>query len=74
MTQPNQPPDPGVPQTPKPKQITGEKLCSTKNALNFSWAAPGPVAKLINYIYKTIIYFLRVLTLSNTSFSFLAID
>jgi len=31
MTTPTRPPDPGVPQTPKPKWITGEKtLCSIK--------------------------------------------
>jgi len=41
-TLPIQPPDPGVPKTPKPKQITGEKLCFTKNAFNPSWAAPSP--------------------------------
>jgi len=31
MTLPTQPSDPGLPQTPKPKQITGEKtLCNVK--------------------------------------------
>jgi len=42
LTQPTRSPDPGVPQTPKPKQITGEKLCYTKNALNFFRPVPGP--------------------------------
>jgi len=42
MTPPIQPPDPGVPLAPKSKQITGEKLCFTKNTLNFSWAVLGP--------------------------------
>jgi len=42
LTLPIWPPDPRVTQTPKSKQITGEKLCFTKYALNFSRAAPGP--------------------------------
>jgi len=42
MTLPTQPPDPEEPQAPNPKQITGEKLCFTKNALYFSRAALGP--------------------------------
>jgi len=42
MTLPIWPPDFRVPQTPNPKQVTGEKLCFSKNALNFSRAAPGP--------------------------------
>jgi len=42
LTPPTQPPDPGVPQTPKPKQNTREKLYFTKNALYFSRTAPDP--------------------------------
>jgi len=42
LTPPAQPPVPRVPETPKPKQITGEKLCFTKNALNFFRAVLGP--------------------------------
>jgi len=42
MTLPTRIPDPGIPQAPKPKQITREKLCFTKSASNFSWAVPGP--------------------------------
>jgi len=31
MTRQTQPPDPGIPQTPKPQQVTGEKtLCHVK--------------------------------------------
>jgi len=41
MTPPRCPPDPRVPQTSKPKQVPGEKLCFTKNALNISQAALG---------------------------------
>jgi len=40
-----QPPDPRVPQVPKPKQITGEKTLLYKNVqmgdFNFSQAVPG---------------------------------
>jgi len=42
LTLPIQPPDPGVPQTSKPKQITVEKTLLQKNILNFSQAEPGP--------------------------------
>jgi len=51
MTPPTQSPGP---QTPKPIQITGEKLCFTKNAWNFSWAALGPRRIVSHYIKKTI--------------------
>jgi len=49
LTPPTRPPDSWVTQTPKPQQITGKKLCFTKNvqmgdliSLNFSRATPGP--------------------------------
>jgi len=49
MTPPTRPPDPGVPQTPKPQQVTGEKtLCNKKcpdgwrKTHQISRAAPGP--------------------------------
>jgi len=41
LTWPTQPPDPWVPQTSKPIQITGEKTLLQKNALNFSRAMRG---------------------------------
>jgi len=41
MTLPTQPPETGVPQTPKPKQITGEKTLLHKIALNFGLPGPG---------------------------------
>jgi len=41
MALPTLPPDQGVPQAPKPKQITGKNLYLTKNASNFSQAALG---------------------------------
>jgi len=39
--QPN-PPDPGVPQTPKPNWITGEKTLLHKKCINFFLAELGP--------------------------------
>jgi len=57
------PPDPGVPQTPKPKQIMGEKLCFTKSiqmgdlvSFKFSRAVPGPGWLVINISRSTISY------------------
>jgi len=42
MTPPTRPPDPGVPQTPKPKWVTGEKtLCNVK--------CPDGLRKLIKF-------------------------
>jgi len=39
---PTQPPDPGVPQTPKPKQITGEKTFLHKKCIKFFPGSAGP--------------------------------
>jgi len=53
MTLPTQPPDPGVPQTPKPQQITGEKTLPYKKCIKFFPLSAGPrLASL--YIKQTV--------------------
>jgi len=42
MTLSAQPPDPGVTQTPKPKQIPGEKTLLFKKCIKFFLPVPGP--------------------------------
>jgi len=51
LTPPTQPPNQRVAQTPKPKQISGEKtLLYKKNGLNFSQAVPGPAWLVFNIL------------------------